>query len=183
MYKRCKYGEWCSYDHIESVDTVLEELKLVKEKLEIVQKEIFEKNREAKLILEKLEKYLVLLNNPSTQPAPAKISIPGSSTSRVSTFTIPTVNYNPASSLSSSSDIPQLDGGNGTQKSATIQSHHHELSQVNNEAVETSMWLCQCCHFAHSFETEAELEVHHNTLSIEYEECNICYPWHEWIPQ
>ena len=35
-YKRCKFDEYCAYSHVVAADPVLEELKLVKEKLKVV---------------------------------------------------------------------------------------------------------------------------------------------------
>ena len=43
-YKRCKFSIYCFYEHIVRTDPVLEELKLVKEKLEVIENEIEKKN-------------------------------------------------------------------------------------------------------------------------------------------
>ena len=40
LYKRCKFGDYCAFDHFVPMDPVLEELKLVKTKLLAVEKEI-----------------------------------------------------------------------------------------------------------------------------------------------
>ena len=48
-YGRCKFGEFCSYNHVDRNDPVLEELKLVKAKLEIVEVQMIEKHLEIKL--------------------------------------------------------------------------------------------------------------------------------------
>ena len=49
------------------------------------------------------------------------------------------------------------------------------------------IWSCKCCMFEKFFDTEDELQHHHNGLDdrglqhfIRYDECNICYPWHVW---
>ena len=44
----------------------------------------------------------------------------------------------------------------------------------------TGLWICRCCNYAHNFKTEEELKKHHDTLIFEYDECNVCYPWHVW---
>ena len=58
-FKRCKFGNYCMYDHIDHIDPVMEELKLVKIKLDLIEKEIKEKNKDIKLVLEKLDKLLL----------------------------------------------------------------------------------------------------------------------------
>ena len=45
---------FCSYNHVDCNDLVLEELKLVKVKLNLVEVQITEKNLEIKLLFEKL---------------------------------------------------------------------------------------------------------------------------------
>ena len=67
-----------------------------------------------------------------------------------------------------SSNIPQLDG-NPSNENLVLSTQEY-------------IWECKCCQFARIFQSEAELEHHHNTTHtfIEYEECNFCYPWHEW---
>ena len=43
-------------------------------------------------------------------------------------------------------------------------------------------WSCKCCQFERFFSTEEKLRLHHNNYGhmLQYEECNICYPWHVW---
>ena len=50
------------------------------------------------------------------------------------------------------------------------------------------IWSCKCCRYEQFFQTEDELQLHHNSLDdrglehfLPYDECNICYPWHVWI--
>ena len=50
-----------------------------------------------------------------------------------------------------------------------------------------SKWSCKCCRYEKFFNTEDELQQHHNGPDdrgdphfLSYEECNICYPWHVW---
>ena len=65
-------------------------------------------------------------------------------------------------------DIPQLDGNTTEISNPTMQ--------------QEKAWICHCCTYASRFETEKELGNHHNNTHsfIEYEECNVCYPWHVW---
>ena len=67
--------------------------------------------------------------------------------------------------------IPQVDG----------------LDDATVIAGQDHIWSCKCCMFQKFFDTEEELQQHHNGLDdrgdqhfISYEECNICYPWHVW---
>ena len=117
-YKRCKFGEDCFYDHIDQNDTVLEELKLIRAKLEIVEKEIEERNLDIKRSLQILQNSINLLNNlnPSTTKtttAHSTSSTPVTTSTRMSIFTATTVNSNPASKCKEQlcSPIPQVDGG------------------------------------------------------------------------
>ena len=72
--------------------------------------------------------------------------------------------------------IPQLDG----QGLDTTQDETVEEEEWINPNPATGLWTCRCCHYAHNFTSEEDLKNHHDTLSIEYDECNICYPWHVW---
>ena len=81
--------------------------------------------------------------------------------------------------------LPQLDGhadadvGAGRHETELVKENEDE-DWINPDPV-TGSWICRCCYYAHSFGTEDDLRKHHDTLSIEYQECNICYPWHVWI--
>ena len=46
-----------------------------------------------------------------------------------------------------------------------------------------SQWSCKCCHYETFFNTEDELQHHHARHMMEYEECNICFTGHVWIPR
>ena len=72
--------------------------------------------------------------------------------------------------------IPQLDGHG----EATEQLQHKDPDTWINPNPSTGLWMCRCCEYAHCFQTEDELRLHHDKLIFEYEECNICYPWHVW---
>ena len=76
--------------------------------------------------------------------------------------------------------IPQLDGQAIDATEDIAAEEHEEESEWINPNPATGMWTCRCCYYAHSFKTEGDLKNHHDTLSIEYSECNICYPWHVW---
>ena len=73
-------------------------------------------------------------------------------------------------------DLPQLDG-HATDNEDEQQDLEGDWINPNPA---TGRWICRCCYFAHSFKTEEDLKEHHDTLSMEYDECNVCYPWHVW---
>ena len=65
------------------------------------------------------------------------------------------------------------------------------IPQVDGAADQTldqgHVWSCKCCMYEKLFETEDELQRHHNGPDdrgdphfLQYDECNICYPWHVW---
>ena len=54
-YKRCTFGDYCLYDHSVYLDPFPEELKLVKARLEAVEKSIEEKHKRIKFALESLK--------------------------------------------------------------------------------------------------------------------------------
>ena len=69
-----------------------------------------------------------------------------------------------------------------------LQQPHHSIPQLDGHMspsqVADRMWSCKCCEYEHFFQTENDLKKHHDdTLIFTYEECNICYPWHIWIPR
>ena len=75
-------------------------------------------------------------------------------------------------------NIPQLDGHG----SDAVEQHQNEdLGDWINPDPDTGLWVCRCCTYAHCLPTEDDLKQHHDNLIFEYEECNICYPWHVWI--
>ena len=54
-YRRCKFGEYCAFDHAVPIDPVLEELEEIKAKLVAVEKEIDSKNSEILILVAKIE--------------------------------------------------------------------------------------------------------------------------------
>jgi hypothetical protein len=57
------------------------------------------------------------------------------------------------------------------------------IPQVDGqEEIGERQWWCYCCQYAKLFPTEDLLQQHHDEPDhfINYEECNICYPWHVW---
>ena len=163
-YKRCKFGSYCLYDHVDHVDPVLVELKQIKEKLDVLVNEIEKKNLEIKHLSEELEHLRKTHSTKliSNTPVTVSSSIPSMSTSATCI---------PASSQTSIvSPIPQFDGSLGMSS-----------QPPDRKAQERREWLCKCCYYARNFPTETDLQAHHNKEHDEYEECNFCYPWHVWV--
>ena len=77
--------------------------------------------------------------------------------------------------------LPQLDGhAEEAHETEVCELHGGDDDEWINPHPITGMWICRCCYYAHSFATEDDLRKHHDMLAIEYDECNICYPWHVW---
>ena len=74
-------------------------------------------------------------------------------------------------------NLPQLDG-NVTENDKD-EDNDDEEEWINPDPV-TGLWICRCCSYAHTFKTEKDLKMHHDTLIFEYDDCNVCYPWHVW---
>ena len=92
---------------------------------------------------------------------------------------IPANDQHPQAQHHHDDHIPQLDGHDHTD---AIEEQHQQEDQENwiNPNPETGLWVCRCCQYAHSFLNEDDLKQHHDKLIFEYDECNICYPWHVW---
>ena len=76
--------------------------------------------------------------------------------------------------------LPQLDGHTEQEHETEVCEQHGDDDEWINPHPITGLWICRCCHYAHSFAVEDDLRKHHDMLAIEYDECNICYPWHVW---
>ena len=74
---------------------------------------------------------------------------------------------------------PQLDG-HAEVVAGEQESEQEDEDWINPDPV-TGSWVCRCCYYAHNFISEDDLRKHHDTLSMQYEDCNNCYPWHVWI--
>ena len=140
--------------NINEIDPNTDKIALI----ENVEKELMAKNIEMRHVLQRIEQLINVLNTP-----------------RVQSMSVPKILENCAADDVEdidehehlSSNIPQLDG--------------NVLNQ-NISTKEGNTWECKCCEFSTVFETEIQLQIHHDTSHdfIEYEECNLCYPWHVW---
>ena len=74
-------------------------------------------------------------------------------------------------------NIPQIDGH--VADDVEEQGDGDDQDWINPDPI-SGMWICRCCYYAHSFMTEDDLKTHHDTLTMLYDECNVCYPWHVW---
>ena len=56
------------------------------------------------------------------------------------------------------------------------------IPQLDGYTPSNEEWSCKCCMYETFYQTEDELEKHHDTAHsfIEYRECNICYNGHMW---
>ena len=161
-YKRCKFGQYCSYNHLVHTDPVLEELKLVKEKLKVLEKDIESKNLEIMQILLRLEKALKS-SEPEILPISTNSLAPVTCSSSMPLSTLTTIvnssdtyDHQDQSSLRGE-QIPQLDG---------MQEHPQPVHQV-------SCWQCENC--GKAFESEEHLNNHTEIHGWGCDECLICY--------
>ena len=53
-FKRCKFGDYCMYDHIDHIDPISEELKVMRAKLDVIEKELGKNSKEIKQVLERI---------------------------------------------------------------------------------------------------------------------------------
>ena len=169
VYKRCKFADYCLYDHIDHTDPATVELNMIRTKLDMIEKEINEKNLEIKTVLERLEQLITLSLPPPVQPSAFNSTTATPEAARATTVFV--------------SPIPQLDG------STAMPSTSQPCPKFTNDshpqfgtALKHLVFTCYCCPVSRVFSNEAELSFHHNDGKhlIDYEECNICYPWHEW---
>ena len=154
VFKRCKFGDYCAYNHDLPINPVDKEIKAMNEKMEALERQVSEKNREIIALLRKLEKTLKLMIPPevvSTNNCSA--TLPSNNKSTKSTLALTTVTINPSSpvisSHSSQSDIPQLDG--------------QILSQFE----------CENC--GKSFESEEMLQTHGDEHGWGCDDCLLCF--------
>ena len=181
-YGRCKFGEFCLYNHVDRNDPVLEDLKLVKTKLEMVEFEILE-------IKHSFEKLELALRTIVKKEAKAM----DDATTEDEKEKSPEINAEGDSGIYASSQgfgdsklcieksrqISELDICDDSQAvqfdSGILSSMSEDLEAPLLFEKDESSWLCLCCNIVGEFETEAKLQAHHNTHRTKYDECDICY--------
>ena len=163
VYKRCKFGEFCAFDHKPSYDPLQEEIKTLKAKIDVVEKEINLKNTEILHALERIEIAMQQLKPRENQMQKGRSlnSItPSSTTTRSSTVTLSDrVIVNPISAIDQSSRIPQLDG-------------YHHLEQLSPD---THDILCENCGKSFGRKEELELHLELHGYGCDEDECRICF--------
>ena len=60
-YVRCKFGEYCAFDHNAPIDPILEEIKVMNDRMKALEKQVIDKNDEIKALMKNLEKALCSL--------------------------------------------------------------------------------------------------------------------------
>jgi len=175
-YKRCKFGNYCSYEHVVHVDPVLNEVFILKTKLEAIEKEILLKNEEIKRTLERIELALAnhnttLLYKPNRSP-----SIPNSVVVTNSSMSNPTPPQAKRDEPPRVSPIPQFDGYSGllTQSHQNLpREYQPQLVLAPEHEGVLSNKECDNCHKV--FETADQLAQHNETYGFGCEDCFICY--------
>ena len=74
-YRRCKFGEYCAFDHSDPNNAAEKEVKLLKKKLEDLEKTIEVKNAEIKDILVKLNRIETNIESLNNENSNLKVSI------------------------------------------------------------------------------------------------------------
>ena len=54
------------------------------------------------------------------------------------------------------------------------------IPQIDGSINLPDQWSCKCCRYERFFHTEDQLQLHHETHMIGYEDCNICFTGHVW---
>ena len=157
-YRRCKFGEYCAFDHSDPNNAAEKEVKLLKKKLEDLEKTIEVKNAEIKdilVILNRIETNIESLNNENSN---LKVSInsqirlsSSSQTSRpsLSVITANSLNTSSNNTMNEENIIPQLDGC-------------HSEQVLNCENCETT------------FETDDQLQKHMQEHEWGCDDCKLC---------
>jgi hypothetical protein len=140
-YKRCMFGIYYFYKHIVRTDPVIEEFKLAKEKLEVIENKIEEKNEELKVTLARIEHALSNLSALPVKPYSPSESFTPESTNMSALIKL---SSNPLGQTSLGT-IPQLDG------------YSHVAAATNqSEFVQTDSKECDNCN--RLFKTENKLK-------------------------
>ena len=164
MYQRCKFGDYCAFNHEVTIDPILEELRLVKQNVEALEKQVKDKNEEIKDILVNLEKTLKTLNlqtaNKNRMPNNTKLS------------TITTVTMNPTDTAETRTNntgfIPQLDG-----QIIDTSSISYPTRSPCAIGKTTSQFACENCE--ENFESEKLLKEHTDKHEWGCDECFLCF--------
>ena len=82
-FKRCKFGSYCLYEHIERNDPVIEELKLVKAKIDAIERKLEEKSHNLIINSSSLNRFFpstkeTQKGQPHTPSVPSTLVIPAS---------------------------------------------------------------------------------------------------------
>ena len=148
-YQRCKFGEYCAFDHSEPIDAAEEELKLLKQKLDDLEKTIEVKNAEIKAILVKLDGIETNMADLNNEHSKLKIKLSSScQTPRPSSVSVISTN-NSLNTMNEENFIPQLDGCQSMQ-----------------------MHICENCET--TFETDEQLEKHMQEHEWGCDDCKLC---------
>ena len=166
-YSRCKFGQYCAFDHVIRTDPVLKELEEVKNKLIEIEKEIETKNLKIVELLLKVENSVKNLKSlPNINPTlPVTTTTPCTPTRSILTLISPSSNTMCQGQASLGKDqISQLDG-------AQSQAEHVQDSHQQN----LTMPPFKCDNCEKTFCTIEELKHHTDSHGWGCDECFICY--------
>ena len=179
LFKRCKFGEYCAFSHEIPLDPAFEELKVVKQNLKDLEKEVRDKNEEIKDILKNIEKSLNALNLLKVLPNSTTKNNISTNKSTLTMVSVNPSNTEKITNTSITSAIPQLDGEINADSSTTHSPFECENCKKSFESEETLKshtdlheWGCDDCYLCFTTKYNAdlhELEHHgHELDSIAY---------------
>ena len=163
LYKRCKFGEYCAFDHTDPKDPVLEEIKHVRNNVKALEEEMKNRNNELNNALKNVEKALNALIHPQILTSPSNTAVSSNESTMKSTFAIVTTNTS-STTTSRHHDIPQLDG-------QIDQSH--DVSVSIPSITRQSQNRCENCE--KNFETEKDLKIHMDKHEWGCDDCFLCF--------
>ena len=164
-FNRCKFGDYCDYLHKIPANPVIEELKLLKGKIEAIEKEINVKNSEINQVLLRIEASIRSKTSETTvESNQESFTAPVSITPSMS---LPVITTSPMFP----DRIPQLDGSQ-PQPPPNNGGHQHldisPLSQPNQSGNK-----CENC--GKIFDDERNLKEHLDTHEFGCDDCYTCY--------
>ena len=157
LYKRCKFGDYCAYDHTDTKDPVLEEIKLMKNSIIALEKEMKNRNDDFNNSIRNIEKAL------NTLLTSSKSTFPNDTSNIKSNLAIITTNLS-STTINSESDIPQLDGH--------IPQFHDESDSVPPL---TNLTQNECENCKKSFEIKEDLKIHTDENEWGCDDCLLCF--------
>ena len=159
VFKRCKFGEYCAFDHDVPLDPILEEIKVMNDRMKALEKQIIDKNDEIKAVMENLEKALCFMN-----PRPEVLT-----TSNNCSVSLPR-------SLSTQSSITMVNINRPSDSIPTVKSNESNIPQLDGQIISPSIiHQVNCENCGKTFESEEILKTHTDEHEWGCDDCQLCF--------